>query len=104
MAMVAIVSPLVCAFAASTSVNANVWQTEEVAFVSANKPAGANGNMERQQKLEFIGHRPRLASFNRHQNRRTAEKELCPADKTPYTTTTNRLLLGIHHPMPKLRR
>jgi uncharacterized membrane-anchored protein YitT (DUF2179 family) len=49
MAMVAIVSLLVCALAASTSVNANVWQTDEDAFVSANKPAGVNGNMERQQ-------------------------------------------------------
>jgi hypothetical protein len=85
MAMVAIVSLLVCALAASTSVNANVWQTDEDAFVSANKPAGVNGNMERQQKLEFIGHRPRLASFNRASEQGGGRKRTVPGGPNPIT-------------------
>ncbi|KXG40104.1 hypothetical protein SORBI_3001G492700, partial [Sorghum bicolor] len=72
-----------CALAASTSVNANVWQTDEVAFVSANKPASANGNMERQLKLEFIEHRPIFASFNRASEQEDGRKRTVPSGSNP---------------------
>ncbi|NP_001314979.2 CLAVATA3/ESR (CLE)-related protein 2-B [Zea mays] len=89
MGMVAILSLFVCALVASTSVNANVWQTDEDAFYSTNK-LGVNGNMEMaQQQGGFIGHRPRLALFNRASKQLDREKRPVPSGPDP-----------IHHSIP----
>ncbi|NP_001105956.1 CLAVATA3/ESR (CLE)-related protein ESR2-C precursor [Zea mays] len=78
MGMVAIVSLFVCALAASTSVNANVWQTDDIPVVNSNMVR--HSNMERQQQQGgFIGHRPRLASFNRASNQDGDRKRTVPS-------------------------
>ena len=70
--MVAIMSLFVYAIVVSTSVNANAWQTDD-------KP-GVNRNMEMQQQQGgFIGHRPRLASFNSASNQEGDRKRTVPS-------------------------
>ncbi|PUZ60429.1 hypothetical protein GQ55_4G125700 [Panicum hallii var. hallii] len=75
MAMVGIVSLLVCTLVALTSEASNVWWASEVAF--ANEAYG-NNNLQKQQHHEFTGYRPRLASFNRASDQANDGKRKVP--------------------------
>ena len=80
MAMVGIVTLLVCTLVALQPAAANVWWTGEVAF--ANEEDG-NNNMKKQQQHEYTGYQPRLASFIKASDQANSEKDKCPLGQIP---------------------
>jgi len=80
MAMVGIVTLLVCTLIALQPAAANVWWTGEVAF--ANEEDG-NNNMKKQQQHEYTGCQPRLASFIKASDPANSEKREVPSGPNP---------------------